>query len=151
MDNNNALKIRGILRILACILAAGATVTAFIYRVLMRTKADQITGLCMIARICAIAMFAAMAAAVIVALVSKSFSPKIDGAAFVVALIGFIGNFIIAPGSTLLGLGTYVITHIKDYARGTFDGTQLDIGAYMIMLSGILLISYTVKNIKSGN
>lgn len=151
MDNNNALKIRGIIRIIACIFAAGATVTAFIYRVLMRSRADQITGLCMIARICAIAMFVAMLGAVIIALVSKSFSPKIDGAAFVIALIGFIGNFVIAPGSTLMGLGIYVLSHIKDLYQGTFDGTQLDIGAYMIMLSGILLISYTVKNIKSGN
>lgn len=151
MDNNNALKIRGILRIVCCIFAAGAVVTAFIYRVMMRTKADEITGLCMISRICAIAMFVIAVIAVILAVLSKTFVPKIDGSALVIALVGFIGNFVIAPGSTLEGLAKYVIKHIKSLTQGTFDGTQLDIGAYMIMLSGVLMISYTIKQMKSGS
>ena len=150
MDNNGALKIRGAIRILCCIFAAGAVITAFIYRVLMRSRADQITGLCMIARICAIAMFVGVAVAAVIALVSKTFSPKIDGVAVIIAAIGFIGNFVIAPGSTLMGLTMYVLSHIKSMSQGTFDGTQLDIGAYMIMISGIFLISYTVKAIKDG-
>ena len=151
MDNNNALKIRAILRIVCCIFAAGAVVTAFIYRVLMRTQADKVTGLCMISRICAIAMFAIAVIAVILALVSKTFVPKIDGSALVIALVGFIGNFVVAPGSTLIGLGIYVLSHVKSVTQGTFDGTQLEIGAYLIMISGILMISYTAKQMKSGN
>lgn len=149
MDSNTALKIRGYIRILCCILAAGATITAFIYRVMMRTQAEKITGLCMIARIFIIVMFVAAAGAAVLALVSKTFSPKIDGSALVIALVGFIGNFVIAPGSTLKSLVIFEATHIKNMMY--FDGTQLDIGAYMIMLSGILMISYTVKQMKSGN
>ena len=150
MDNNGALKIRGAIRILCCIFAGGAVITAFLYRIMMRSKADQITGLCMIARICAIAMFVGVAVAAVIALVSKTFSPKIDGVAIIAGVIGFIGNFVIAPGSTLMGIYMYALSHVKDVYKGTFDGTQLDIGAYMIILAGVLLISYTVKAIKDG-
>lgn len=149
MDNNNALKIRAILRIVCCIFAAGAVVTAFIYRVLLRSQAEKVTGLCMISRICAIAMFAVAVIAVVLALVSKTFVPKIDGSALVIALVGFIGNFVVAPGSTLASLVVFELAHLKNLTQ--FDGTQLEIGAYMIMLSGVLMISYTAKQMKSGN
>ena len=150
MDNNNALKIRGILRIVCCIFAAGAVVTAFIYRVMLRTKAEEITGLCMISRICAIVMFVLAAGAVGLAFATKSFSLKIDGSAFVIALVGFIGNFVVAPGSTKNGIVAFELKHVN-WSTLTFNGTQLEVGAYMIMLSGILMISYTVKQMKSGN
>lgn len=150
MDNNNALKIRAILRIVCCICAAGAVITAFIYRVLLKTKAEEITGLCMISRICAIAMFAIAVIAVILAVMSKTFVPKIDGSALVIALVGFIGNFIVAPGSTVNGIIAFELKHVN-WSTMTFNGTQLEVGAYMIMLSGILMISYTAKQMKSGN
>lgn len=149
MDGNQALKIRGYIRIVCCILAAGAAITAFIYRIMLRTKAEEITGLCMTSRIFAILMFVAAAGAVVLAFMSKTFSPKIDGGAFVIALVGFIGNFVIAPGSTLKSLIVFEGTHIKNMMY--FDGTQLDIGAYMIILSGVLMISYTVRLVKNGN
>lgn len=150
MDNNNALKIRAILRIVCCIFAAGAVITAFIYRVLLKTKAEEITGLCMISRICAIAMFAIAVIAVILAVMSKTFVPKIDGSALVIALVGFIGNFVVAPGSTQAGILLFELKHVN-WSTMTFNGTQLEVGAYMIMLSGILMISYTAKQMKSGN
>lgn len=147
MDPNQSLKIRGIIRILGCLFAAGAIVTAFLYRAMLSTKAEEITGICMVARICAIAMFVAMAVAVVVALVSKSFAFNIDGVAFVAALLGFIGNFIVAPGSTVDGIVQFEIDHLN-YMDFTFDATQLQIGAYMIMLGGIVLISITISALK---
>ena len=149
MDGNQALKIRGYIRIVCCILAAGAAITAFIYRTMLKTKAEEITGICMISRICIIAMFVAAVGAVVLALLSKTFSPKIDGSAFVISLVGFIGNFVIAPGSTLKGIVRFEAAHIKNMIY--FDGTQLNIGAYMIILSGILMISYTVNQMKNGS
>lgn len=150
MDSNQALKIRGFIRIGCCILGLGAAITGFLYRIMMITKIEEVTGLCMIARICAIIMFVAALGAVILAVVSKTFSPKIDGVALIIALVGFIGNFVIAPGSTLKGIVAYELTHI-DFSSLTVDATQLDIGAYMIILSGILMISYTIKSMKNGN
>ena len=145
MDNNNALKVRAIIRIVACVFAAGATVTAFIFRM----KPAASTGACMISRICAIAMFVAMVGAVILAFATKTFSPAFDGGGLVIALIGFIGNFIVAPGSTKLGLVEYVLTHMKSMTD--VDTTQLEIGSYMVMLSGLLMISFTIRSIKKGN
>ena len=137
MDSNNALKYRAIIRIVCCVFALGATITAFIFRVNLNT------GACMISRICAIAMFVCMVGAGVLAFVTKTFSPKFDGVGLIIALVGFIGNFLVAPGSSVLGLVTYAFTHTS--------ATQLEVGSYMVMASGIFMISYTVKAMKSGN
>ena len=142
MDSNQSLKIRAIIRIACCILALGATVTAFIFRM----NPVETTGACMISRVCVIIMFIAMVGSCILAFVTKTFSPQIDGIPFVISLVGFIGNFLVAPGSTMLGLIKYVATHMK--GLNDVDATQLEIGSYMVMLAGILMISYTVRSLK---
>ena len=143
MDSDQSLKIRAIIRIACCVFGLVATVTAFLFRM---APVDN-TGACMISRICVIIMFVLMVGSCVLAFVTKSFSPQIDGIPFIIALVGFIGNFLVAPGSTEAGLFKYAFTH----ANSTFtdvDTTQLEIGSYLVMLSGILMISYTVRAIK---
>lgn len=137
MDSNKALKYRAIIRIVCCVFALGAAVTAFIFRL------NLSTGACLISRICAIAMFVCMVGATVLAFATKTFSPKFDGVGLVIALVGFIGNFLVAPGSSLISLAVYALTHTS--------ATQLEVGSYMVMAAGIFMISYTVKAIKSGN
>ena len=138
MDSNNALKYRAIIRIVCCVFAAGATITAFIFRM----KPLESTGACMISRICAIAMFVCMVGAAVLAFATKTFSPQFDGIGLIIGLVGFIGNFLVAPGSSLAALVVYALTHP--------DATQLEIGSYMVMAAGIFMISYTVRAIKNG-
>lgn len=145
MDSNQSLKIRAIIRIACCIFALGATVTAFIFRM----NPVETTGACMISRICVIIMFAAMVGSCVLAFATKSFSPQIDGIPFIISLVGFIGNFIVAPGSTDAGLFKYALTHINSTLTDV-DTTQLEIGSYMVMLAGILMISYTIRSMKKG-
>ena len=139
MDSNQSLKIRAIIRIVCCIFGLGAAVTAFIFRM----KPLESTGACMISRICAIAMFVGMVVAAVLALVTKTFTPQFDGAGLAIGLVGFIGNFLVAPGSSLLSLAVYAVTHTS--------ATSLEVGSYMVMLSGILMISYTVRSVKKGS
>lgn len=150
MDSYYALKIRGILRIICCVFAGCATVIASIFRAMMKTKALEATGLCMASRICAIVMFVTAVGAAAMAYVARSFSSKSDGSIAIMALIGFIGNFLVRPASTKAMLMVFQVNHI---IKGTFlyNTTQLRIGAYMIILSGLATVSYTVRAIKSGD
>lgn len=143
MNSDQSLKIRAIIRIVCCIFALGATVTAFVFRM----NPVETTGACMISRVCVIVMFVLMVGACGLALATKSFSPQMDGIPLIIALVGFIGNFLVAPGSTMGGLIKYTFTHINSTMTDV-DTTQLEIGSYMVMLAGILMISYTVKSIR---
>lgn len=143
MDGNQSLKIRAIIRIACCVFALVATVTAFLFRM---APVDN-TGACMISRICVIVMFVLMVGACALAFATKSFSPQIDGIPFIISLVGFIGNFIVAPGSSQKALFKYALTHVNSTLTDV-DTTQLEIGSYMVMLAGILMISYTVRAFK---
>ena len=143
MNSDQSLKIRAIIRIVCCIFALVATVTAFLFRM----APVENTGACMISRICVIVMFVLMVGACVLAFATKSFSPQIDGIPFIISLVGFIGNFIVAPGSTEAGLFKYAFTHVNSTLTDV-DTTQLEIGSYMVMLAGILMISYTIRAVK---
>ena len=143
MDSNQSLKIRAIIRIACCVFGLVAAITAFLFRL---APVDN-TGACMISRICVIIMFIATVGACVLAFATKSFSPQIDGIPLIIALVGFIGNFLVAPGSSDKALLKYAVTHINSTFTDV-DTTQLEIGSYMVMLAGILMISYTVRSLK---
>lgn len=147
MNMEQANKIRKIIRLLGCVCALGAVITAFIFG-FIPTLEDGL-GVCMAARIFAIVLFVISIVLLVFDLVTKAFSPLASGMGAGLGLIGFIGNFVIAPASTYAGALKYALTHIKN-ASFDLDTTQLSIGRYMIILAGVLTISYTFKCFKSG-
>ena len=148
MNMEQANKIRKILRLLGCVCALGAVITAFIFG-FIPTLEDGL-GVCMASRVFAIILFVIAIALLVFDLVTKAFSPLPSAIGAGIGLIGFIGNFVIAPASTYAGAVKYALTHIKNYASLDLDTTQLSIGRYMILLAGLLTISYTFKCFKSG-
>lgn len=147
MNIETASKIRKIIRILGCVCALGALITAFVFGVIP-TLEDGI-GVCMAARVFAIIMFVISIVLLAFDIITKAFSPVTSAIGAVIGLVGFIGNFVIAPASTYAGALKYALTHIKNSALD-LDTTQLSIGRYMILLAGLLWISYTSKCFKSG-
>lgn len=153
MDANKANIIRKIIRILGCVFAVVAAITAFVFRNIKSIDSveavKRISTLCMVARIFAIAMFVSAVGVLVFDLVTKAFPIKGSAIGLVIALIGFIGNFIIAVASTPLGFSAYILEH-ANILTGKLDATQLDIGSYMILASGIFTISYNGKCMKTG-
>lgn len=145
MDMNNANKYRMIIRIIGIICAAGAAITAFIFRM----KPVETTGACMASRIFAIALFVAAAGLLVFDLATKAFAPTAAVIGLVIALIGFIGNFVVAPGSSYMGLLEYTLTHVNSTFTDV-DTTQLEIGSYMVMAAGVFSISWNLKCMKTG-
>lgn len=103
----------------------------------------------MVSRIFAIAILVCAVGLLVFDLVTKAFHPSAALIGLGLALIGFIGNFIIAPGSTQDGMWAYILNH-TNLATGKIEATQLNIGAYMILASGFFTISYYTKCMKSG-
>lgn len=153
MDANKTNIIRNVIRILGCVFAAVAAITAFVFRNIKSIDSveaiKRISTLCMVARIFAIAMFVTAVGALVFDLVTKAFPIKSGAIGLVVALIGFIGSFIIAVASTPLGFSAYILEHTNAVTR-KIDATQLNIGAYMILASALCTISYNAKCMKSG-
>ena len=145
MDVFKADKIRKAIRLAACACGLGAAATAFIFGIL---TLEKVTGLCMTARVLAIIMFVCSVGVLVFDLITKAFSPVASGIGAAFGLIGFIGNFLVAPASTMLGLLKYSLAHMKSLTE--IDTTQLSIGRYMIILAGVLTISYNFKCFKSG-
>lgn len=144
---------RNVIRIISCIFAAVAAITAFVFRTIKTINSTDtirnMSALCMVARIAAIAMFVGSIVLLVYDVVTKSAPLTISGPGAGISLIGFIGNFIVAPASTQLGFSAYIMKHLN-IVTGKFNATQLNIGAYMIVAAGVLLISYNAKCIKSG-
>lgn len=153
MDISKANNIRKVIRILSCVFAAVAAILAFVFRRINRIDDLEAVGrmstMCMVARICAIAMFVCAAGLLIFDLVTKQFPISSSGVGLAIALVGFIGNFIIAVASTQLGFYAYLLEH-ANLVTGKVTMTQLNIGSYMILASGVFLISYNAKCMKSG-
>ena len=153
MDASKANIIRKIIRIFGCIFAGVAGIMAFVFRNIKSIDSieavSRISTLCMVARIFAIAMFVSAVGVLVFDLVTKAFPLSSGAIGVVIALIGFIGNFIIAVGSTPEGMWSYILSH-ANIVTGKLEATQLNIGAYMILASGIFTISYNAKCMKSG-
>lgn len=145
MDQSKAAKIRTIIRLLGCVCGVGAAATALIFGFIPLGDA---TGLCMVSRVLAIIMFVIAIAVLVFDLIAKAFSPLSSLIGAGIGLIGFIGNFIIAPASTYKGVLQYALTHMESLTE--VDTTQLSVGRYMIIFAGVVFISHVIKCFKSG-
>ncbi len=152
MDITKANVIRKVIRILSCVSAAVAAVLAYVFRKIERINdleaVSRMSTMCMVARICAIATFVFAVGILLFDLATKTFPAKSSAIGAVIALVGFIGNFIIAVASTSSGFLMYIMEHAN--LSGKVTMTQLNIGSYMILASGVFLISYNAKCMKSG-
>lgn len=152
MDITKANVIRKVIRILSCVSAAVAAVLAYVFRKIERINdleaVSRMSTMCMVARICAIATFVFAVGILLFDLATKTFPAKSSAIGAVIALVGFIGNFIIAVASTSNGFLMYIMEHAN--LSGKVTMTQLNIGSYMILASGVFLISYNAKCMKSG-
>lgn len=153
MDANKANILRNIVRVLGCVFAGVAAITAFVFRNIKSIDSveavKRISTLCMVARIFAIAMFVSAVVLLVLDLVTKAAPLSVSGIGAGISLIGFVGNFIIAPASTQIGFMAYIAEH-ANLVTGKFNATQLNMGAYMIVAAGVFLISYNAKCMKSG-
>lgn len=153
MEISKANVIRKVIRILSCVFAAVAAILAFVFRRIERIDDFDAIGrmstMCMVARICAIAMFVCAVGLLVFDLVTKSFPLSSSAIGLAIALVGFIGNFIIAVASSQVGFYGYLLAH-ANVVTGEVSMTQLNIGSYMILASGVFLISYNAKCMKSG-
>lgn len=152
MDQNK-LVIRNVIRIAGIIAGAGAIIAGFIFRVVLNNsenlqKSDPIIASCVVARICAIVLFAAAAAFLIFDVVTKAYPISISAAGLGVATIAFVGNFIMAPASSKLGLVGYVVSHMVGLTK--FNATTLFIGSYLVIAGGFFFASYSISCIKKG-
>lgn len=152
MDMKKANIIRNVIRVLGFIFAAVAAILSFVFRKIDRIDdmdaISRLSTMCMISRICIILMFACAVVLLVFDLVTKQFPISSSGIGLAIALVGFIGNFIIAVASTASGFWTYIITHAN--ISGEVTMTQLNIGSYMILASGAFWIAYNAKFMKSG-
>ena len=152
MDITKANVIRKVIRILSCVSAAVAAVLAYVFRKIERITdleaVSRMSTMGRVARICARATFVFAVGILLFDLATKTFPAKSSAIGAVIALVGFIGNFIIAVASTSSGFLMYIMEHAN--LSGKVTMTQLNIGSYMILASGVFLISYNAKCMKSG-
>lgn len=152
MDQNK-LVIRNVIRIAGIVAGAGAAIAGFIFRIMLDnvehlTEPNGIIAACVAARICAIVLFAVAAAFLIFDIISKAYPISIGAAGLGLAAIAFIGNFIIAPASSLLGFAGYVLSHMVGLTK--FNASSLFIGSYLVIAGGFFFASYNVGCIKKG-
>lgn len=153
MDQNK-LVIRNVIRIIGIVAGAAAAIAAFIFRAiaasfntssglesLMKSFNSLITA-CNVARVCAIVFFVLAIAFVVYDAVAKAFPISIGAIGLVIAAVAFVGNFIMAPASSLDALVSYAMLH--------GDLTVLDIGSYMVIAGGVFYASYHGSCIKKG-
>ncbi|MDE6726989.1 MAG: hypothetical protein K2J80_03495, partial [Oscillospiraceae bacterium] len=122
MDQNK-LVIRNVIRILGVIAGFAATIAAFIFRAVEKNF-DIFTTACVASRICAIILFVFAIAFMVFDIVTKAYPISISAIGFVIALVAFVGSFIVAPASSMDSLLLYVIEHAK--SLNEVDTTQLE-------------------------
>lgn len=153
MDRSKIAVIRNVIRVFGFVCGGVAALLALVFGRIKRIDdldaVGRMSTMCMIARICIIAMFVLAAALLVIDLVTKQFPISASGVGFVIALVGFIGNFIIAAASTKLGFATYIFEN-TNAVTGMITMTRLNIGTYMIMASGAFWIAYNAKFMKNG-
>ena len=145
MDTKKAMIIRNVIRVLGCICAVGAIITAALFRY----NPVESTGACMASRIFAFAMFVIAVVLLVFDFATKTFSPTTSAIGLGIALVGFIGSFVVAPGSSLASLSVYAAEHLNS-TRTDVDTTQLELGSYMVLAAGIFALSYNIRCMKTG-
>lgn len=152
MDQNK-LVIRNVIRIVGIIAGAGAAIAGFIFRTIVDNlekldNANPIIASCVAARICAIVLFVVAAAFLIFDIITKAYPISISAAGLGLAAIAFVGNFIISPASSTLGLTSYVVSHMVGFTK--FNASSLFIGSYLVIAGGFFFASYNIGCIKKG-
>ncbi len=113
------------------------------------------------ARISSIVLFGVSAVILVIDLVSKSFSLKFAAIGLAIAVVGFIGSFLIAPGCSAQELYDFALKKATSTgALATGDISQiptiqeailgrLAAGRYMILGSGVVALGFNIRFIKS--
>ncbi|MDE6732190.1 MAG: hypothetical protein K2J77_04870 [Oscillospiraceae bacterium] len=155
MDTNKIV-IRNIIRVIGIIAGAVAGFASLIFRRL-DSAGDAIYILCTVARIGAIALFVCAVAFMIFDIMTKAYPISIGAIGLVLAIVAFVGSFLIAPACSQAAMEAYVIKHsagITSYAQVTAMaeklGTQVAIGSWMIAAGGIFFASYSGGCMKQG-
>lgn len=153
MDQNKLI-IRNVIRVIGIIAGAAAAIAAVIFRAIAASfnsqtsssdalkKLGTLITACNATRICAIVLFALAIAFVVYEIVTKAFPISIGAIGLAIALIAFIGNFIMSPASSLISLTSYALLH------GNL--TVLNVGSYMVIAGGAAYASYNGDCIKKG-
>lgn len=154
MDVFKADKIRKIIRFIGCGCALGAVITAFIFRL----KPLRSFNACMASRILAIGVLVCAAALLIFDFVTKHFSTGIAAIGLAIALVGFVGNFLEAPGSSYQAFTDHVLKHVRIGASNSEVEAyskklkkQFEVGSYLVIFAGLGTISYNIRCMKSDD
>lgn len=142
MDQNKII-IRNVIRVLGIIAGAVAGIAALVFRRL-ETNLDAFIGLCVVARIAAIVLFVAAIAFLVCDIMLKAYPISIGAIGLLLAAIAFVGNFLIAPASSMSSFIVYALQHMDGKA------TQLDVGSYMVLAGGVFYASYSAGCMKQG-
>lgn len=141
--------IRNIIRVLGIIAGFGTAIAAFAFRSLEGDNYELFTKLCVVSRVCAIVLFVLAIGFLVFDIIAKAYPISIGAIGVVIALIAFIGSFVVAPASSLESLREYSTEH-ANYLTGKVDVTQLEIGSYMILAGGLFYASYHMGCMKKG-
>ena len=156
MDQNKLI-IRNVIRVIGIIAAAATAVAGFAFRAVAASfntvssststsdvmkSFNALITTCNISRVCAIVLFVLAAVFVVYDIIAKAYPISIGAIGLVIAAIAFIGNFLLAPGSSLLSLTAYALKN------GNL--TTLEIGSYMVIAGGVFYASYHGGCMKKG-
>lgn len=103
---------------------------------------------CVVARICSIALFVIAAAFLIFDVIAKAYPISIGAAGLGLAALAFVGNFIIAPASSLMSFAVYAVSHSVGFNK--FNASSLFIGSYLVIVGGLGFASYHIGCFKKG-
>lgn len=148
MDQSKLI-IRNVIRILGIIVGFGTAIAAFAFRRLEGDNYELFTKLCVLSRICAVVLFVLAIAFLVFDIIAKAYPISIGAIGVVIALVAFVGSFIVAPASSVESLRAYLIEH-GNILTGKVDATQLEIGSYMILAGGLFYASYHMGCMKKG-
>lgn len=153
MDTNKIV-IRNIIRVLGIIAGAVAGFAALIFRRLDSVNdANAIYILCTVARIGAIALFVCAVAFMIYDIVMKAYPISIGAIGLVLAIVAFVGRFLIAPTCSEDAMLAYVIKHASMGSANAIAeklATQVSIGTWMVAAGGVFFASYSGGCMKQG-
>lgn len=152
MDQNKII-IRNIIRVLGIIAGAVAGITAFVFRKFADTDVKFFYGCCTIARIGAVVLFVLAVAFMIYDIILKAYPISISAIGLVLAVVAFVGSFIIAPGCSESAMMAYVVKHVNVGSANAIAeklATQLSIGSWMVLAGGIFYASYHSGCMKQG-
>lgn len=152
MDRNKLI-IRNVIRVLGIIVGGLTGIVAFVFRKVGDLDENLFMGCCTIARVGAIVLFVLAIAFVVYDIILKTFPLQIGAIGLVLAVIAFVGSFLIAPGCSQDAMLAYMLKHADVGSYEAFVeklATQLSIGSWMIVIGGVFYASYNSGCIKQG-